>query len=242
MDMKISGSGVISAGEYDDIRISGSGKSEGLVRCKSFHASGSFSGEQIECYEEFHVSGSGKVKNDLTAGSVVASGAFGCDGNITVKEKASIAGAVSCDKNLKCGELKIAGGAKIGGDIEAEKAVISGGLKCGGLINAEELIIHLEKRGNITANSIGGSKIFVEAKTIGHHPGIFEKMFGWSEGGKLIVEESIEGDEIFLENTEAKTVIGNNVNIGAGCKIFTLQYSGEAKISPYAQIDSVQKI
>lgn len=242
MDMRISGSGVISAGEYDDVRISGSGRSEGLVRCKSFHASGSFSGEQIECSEDFHVSGSARVKNDLTAGSVGISGAFDCDNNITVKETASIAGAAKCGGNLKCGELRSAGSIKVGGDIEAEKAVINGGLKCGGLINAEELVINLNSRGNVTANSIGGSKILVDAKSIAHHPGFFEKIFGWNEGGKLIVEESIEGDEIFLENTEAKTVIGNNVNIGAGCKIFTLQYSGEAKISPYAQIDSVQKI
>lgn len=242
MDMRISGSGTVSAGEYDDIRISGSGRTEGLVRCNSFHASGSFSGDELECIEEIHISGSGKLEGNLSAESCVISGAFTCSGNITIKDSAAIAGAIKCEKNIKCGELRIAGAAKIKGDIEAEKAVITGGVKCGGLINAEELIIKLNSRGDIHANSIGGSKIFVDTNTIAHHPGIFEKIFGWNEGGKLIIEESIEGDEIILDNTEAKTVIGKNVNIGAGCKIGVLQYSGEAVISPYAKVSSVEKI
>lgn len=242
MDMKISGSGTISAGEYDNISISGSGRTCGLVRCTGFHVSGAFSGDDIECSEGFHVSGSGNLGGNLTAESCGISGAFACGGSITIKEEAVFSGAVRCDKNIKCGDLRISGGAKVKGDVEAEKAVISGGIKCGGLINAEELIIHLNSRGDVRANSIGGSKIFVEAKSSVHHPGIFEKIFGWNEGGKLIVEEYIEGDKIHLENTEAKTVIGNNINIGAGCKIEVLQYSGEAVISPNAKVGSIEKI
>ena len=67
MDMKISGAGAIGAGEYDNVRISGSAKGEGLILCKSFHLSGSFSGREIECSEDFHVSGAGKFAGNIKA-------------------------------------------------------------------------------------------------------------------------------------------------------------------------------
>ena len=36
MDFKISGSGQIGAGDYDDVKISGSGKACGFIRCHDF--------------------------------------------------------------------------------------------------------------------------------------------------------------------------------------------------------------
>lgn len=246
MDMRISGSGSICSGEYEKVRISGSGRSEGLIRCQSFHASGSYHGESVDCLEEFHVSGSGKNDGDVFAGSLGVSGAYNCGGNITVKDEAHISGSFGCGKNLKAGELKISGAVKVGGDIEAEHAVIRGSVKCAGLINAEILEIYFGQNGagnSTKAGSIGGSKITVESTGSTHHPGLIEKLFGWNSGsGTLEVEESIEGDDIRLEKTFAKTVIGRNVVIGEGCKIELVQYTEGAIISPDAQVGSCEKI
>ena len=243
MDMRISGSGSVGAGEYDKVRISGSGRSEGLIRCQSFHASGAYHGESVECIEDFCVSGSGKNTGDISAGSMGVSGAYKCEGNITVKDETHISGSFSCGKNFKAGELKISGAVKVGGDIEAEHAVIRGALNCGGLINAEELEIYVgQHNGSVKAENIGGSKITVES-TFTHHPGLIEKIFGFNSGsGKLEVEDSIEGDEIRLEMTTAKTVTGRSVVIGKGCKIDLVQYTEEAVISPDAKIGSCEKI
>ena len=41
MDMNISGSGKIPAGEYDQIKVSGSAEMQGTVRCTRLHVSGS---------------------------------------------------------------------------------------------------------------------------------------------------------------------------------------------------------
>ena len=77
MDMKISGSGVIGAGEYDNVRISGSGKVHGPIRCKSFSASGAVDGnDSIECAEAFRVSGSGSFDGSIKAGCIGVAGAF----------------------------------------------------------------------------------------------------------------------------------------------------------------------
>ena len=219
MDMKISGAGAIGAGEYDNVRISGSAKGEGLIRCKSFHASGSFSGGEIECSEDFHVSGAGKFA-----------------GNIRAKE-IHVSGAIKTEGNMKGKEIKLSGAIKTGGDVEAEEIKISGEVNCGGLINAERLYVNLDSTASSTAENIGGSKITIEK---GKSGGFFCRLL--KKSGKFIVSESIEGDEISIEYTSAKTVTGRNVKIGEKCEIGLVQYSESIEISPKAKIGKCEKI
>lgn len=219
MDMKISGAGAIGAGEYDDVRISGSAKSEGLILCKSFHLSGSFSGGEIECSEDFHVSGAGKFA-----------------GNIRAKE-IHVSGAIKTEGNMKGKEIKLSGAIKTGGDVEAEEIKISGEVNCGGLINSERLYVNLDSTASSTAENIGGSKITIEK---GKSGGFFCRLL--KKSGKFIVSESIEGDEISIEYTSAKTVTGRNVKIGEKCEIGLVQYSESIEISPKAKIGKCEKI
>lgn len=244
MDMKISGSGKIGSGEYDDVRISGSGRSEGLIRCKSLHASGSYHGDAVECTEEFKVSGSTKLSGSLTAGKIGISGSFKCEDNITVKQTVSVSGAFCCEGNIKCGELLSSGATKIGGDIETERAVIKGNLYCGGLVNAEILEINIGKGVVVQeVGSIGGSRITVKKYGGTEKKGFIERLFGRKrERGILRVRDTIEGDEIYLENTIAKVVIGKKITIGDGCKIERLQYTETVAVSSEAQVDSCEKI
>lgn len=219
MDMKISGAGAIGAGEYDDVRISGSAKSEGLILCKSFHLSGSFSGGEIECSEDFHVSGAGKFA-----------------GNIRAKE-IHVSGAIKTEGSVKGKEIKLSGAIKTGGDVEAEEIKISGEVNCGGLINSERLYVNLDSTASSTAENIGGSKITIEK---GKSGGFFCRLL--KKSGKFIVSESIEGDEISIEYTSAKTVTGRNVKIGEKCEIGLVQYSESIEISPKAKIGKCEKI
>lgn len=219
MDMKISGAGAIGAGEYDDVRISGSAKSEGLILCKSFHLSGSFSGGEVECSEDFHVSGAGKFA-----------------GNIRAKE-IHVSGAIKTEGNMKGKEIKLSGAIKTGGDVEAEEIKISGEVNCGGLINAERLYVNLDSTASSTAENIGGSKITIEK---GKSGGFFCRLL--KKSGKFIVSESIEGDKIDIEYTKAKTVTGRNVKIGEKCEIGLVQYSESIEISPKAKIGKCEKI
>ena len=63
MDMNISGSGMITSGEYENIGISGSAKGEGLISCKNFFCSGSakLKGE-LRCEGKISASGSFHAK------------------------------------------------------------------------------------------------------------------------------------------------------------------------------------
>lgn len=256
MDMSIAGSGCIGAGEYDNIKISGSGRSEGTILCKSFHCSGAFSGNSdIECEEEvkvsgsfsnrgtikcreFSVSGSAKNGGSLRSERIKVSGAFKVEGDCVSSEKASVSGGFKCEGNLKVAELKVSGGLKIGGDLEAENTVISGGISCGGLINAEELRVELSSSTGSRAESIGGSKIIIENY---RSKGLVEKLFG-KRTSDFIVSEYIEADEIIIEHTKAKTVTGRHIMIGEGCDIELVQYSENVEISPKAKVGRCEKI
>ncbi len=239
MDMKISGAGVVGGGEYDKVHISGSGKSEGFVRCNELHISGAFKGKSFECEEEAHISGSGKFEGDFSAKELHASGAVKVLGNMKIENRAKLSGAVACEKNLKAAELHSSGAVKVLGDIEAENVLISGSVNCPGLLNAEDIKINLTGNAFSEIGSVGCGKIRVEDRN--GEMGLLQRIFGGKKA-RLKVLESIEGDEIFLENTEAKTVVGRNVVIGKNCKIENLQYSENAEIDPKATVKNAQQV
>lgn len=239
MDMKIAGSGLICSGEYDKISISGSAKSEGRILCREFHCSGAFSGNSdIECTENIHASGAFSNSGNLKASEIHVSGALKISGNCISDKEARISGGFKCEGNLKACELKVSGGLSVGKDLEAENAYITGGISCGGLINAEELRIELSNSHGSRAESIGGSKIIIENYRT---KGLIDKIFGRSTCA-FVVSDSIEGDEIIIEHTKAKTVTGRYVMIGECCEIDLVQYTENAEISPKAKVKKCEKI
>lgn len=255
MNMKIAGTGCVGAGEYDKIEIYGCGNSEGFIRCKEFDCAGAFSGNSdIECEGEISVSGSfsnsgavkakvfdvsGSAKNgSIYADEIEVSGTFTVNGDCISSKEAEISGALKVEGNLKAAKIEVDGGLKIKGDVEAENAEINGGISCGGLINAEELYIGISNIRDSKAESIGGSKITVENN--GRN-----RFFGFFSGRKknfFNVSESIEGDEINIEYTRAKTVSGRNVVIGDFCEIDLVQYTENAEISTKARVKKCEKI
>jgi len=260
MDMKISGAGFLPGGEYEAVNVSGSGRSEGLIRCESFTASGGFYGKsdilctgQVTCSGSFknegkieagqiRASGGFKNEGDIVAGSIAASGAAHITGNCCVKEQIKTSGALSCDGALHCGTVHCTGSARIGEDITAEKASFVGGVRCGGLLNAEEIYIGIASGSSGEIRSIGGGHMTVKDHKAGSRfiAGV-SRLFG-RKAGILTVAESIEADEIDLENTVAEKVVGRNVRIGKGCKIGVVYYSDTLETDPAAQINKIEKI
>lgn len=161
MDMKISGSGVITSGEYDNIRIAGSGDLNGLIRCKSFHCAGSANADgDIECENELKIAGSGSFDKSVKAGELKIAGSMACNGDISVNGKLNCAGTLSCDGSVKAGYFNLPGTADINGDTEAETIKVDGKIDCGGLMNAEEIEIRFVK--GMTISSIDSDDYFYD--------------------------------------------------------------------------------
>lgn len=241
MDMHISGSGLIAAGEYENIHVSGSGRLQGLVRCSSFRASGSCRGEEVECKGAFHVSGSGRFDKAVKAGSLAASGSAVFDADVTVEEECKCSGYVKCGGSMKCGTLKVSGGLDVGGDAEAEVVRASGRLNCGGLLNAEEISICFDT--GMTIGSIGGSKIVIYRNSSGKKLRLpLLSSFVKNAGGSVKVEQAIEGDEIAVEGVCAQRISGRVVAIGDDCEIGLVQYSEQIEVAPTAKIGKLEKL
>lgn len=244
MDLNISGSGQITPGEYDTIRVSGSAHLGDAVRCKNLYVSGSANGSNVVCEKDFHVSGSCGFSGKVTAGNMAISGGTSFGGDVEAKERVAISGGMRCGGNLKCKQLQISGNGRVSGDVEAEQAKIRGALDCDGLLNAEEVDIEFEK--SMEVGSIGGSKIVIykrhgkEKKKRIRLP-LFSSLVK-NTSGAVCVKNAIEGDEIALEGVVAPRVSGRVVAIGADCEIELVQYSEQVEVSPEAKVGRTEKI
>lgn len=254
MDMKISGSGSIPGGEYENVRVSGSGRCHGNIKCKSFHGSGAtHCTGNVECTEQLHVSGSGHIDGDIKADDIHCSGSLHVGGSAEATTSLRGSGSTHIAKNcISHGVLHASGSFSVGGEVEAEKVEFSGVVNCEGLVNAEEIRMNLGYRNPSRVGALGGSRIVVEYT----HHGIDEEggfyLFGLrfgrvkssdkKKGTILRVKESIEGDEIALEGVETPLVVGKDVRIGEGCRIGTVRYSGVLEVAEGASVENTEFI
>ena len=242
MDMKISGSGHIAAGRYENIHISGSARLGSPVQCQSLHCSGASHGEgNLDAQQEISISGSAHFEGNVSAQDIKISGSAGIDGNCTSTEDMQISGSMRCGGDIKGNSIRISGSLHVT-NMEGEDVNISGKITCPGLLNAENIVIKMFGSTS-EIGSIGGSSIRVTVER--NHPEVtrlISKLLGRHGHVGLTVKESIEGDDISLERVTAKSVTGRTVAIGAGCHIELVQYSEAIEISPDAKVKRQERI
>ena len=226
-DIKISGSGTAGGGKYNDVSISGSGKINGDLECKDFKTSGSSKVIGNLKAETIKISGSARIEGNVEAEEMKVSGSSHVVGDVK-SQSIKINGSTHIEGNLYGEEIIIAGSAHIEKNCEAESFKASGNFKIQGLLNAGEINIRIG--GNCNVQEIGGEHIEIRVNPIDNSlfKKVIDKMF--NSKGELTTE-LIEGDEIYLQNTNAKIVRGNNITIGEGCNIGLIEYSGEIIIS-----------
>lgn len=233
-NVTVSGAGRIEGGAYGTVKIAGSGRVMGDLTA-----------------EEFQAAGSAKVEGNLKAQKFEVAGSFRCEGNLEVEE-GEAAGSCKVTGRIKAQELKLAGAVqakaitggylRAGGSlavaesVEVETFRLTGAFEIGGLLSADRVEVELEGRSQ--AQEIGGEKIVVRAgqKSLG---GIISSAlaFLWGSGTpKELTVETVEGDEVELEATQAKLVRGGKVKIGPGCHIERVEYSDSLEVAPGAVV------
>jgi cytoskeletal protein CcmA (bactofilin family) len=86
--------------------------------------------------------------------------------------------------------------------------------------------------------------VFQELERVGVELGKTGERLGYAftrQSSGWLEADSIEGDEIFLENTKARMVRGKKITIGAGCEIETVEYSDSLEVSPEARVQHQSK-
>lgn len=223
-DVKIAGSGTISPGEYNNVKVSGSGQILGNIKANMVKTSGS-----------------ADFQGDITTKEIKCSGSMTCNGNVISTETLKISGSAMFKQDLMGKEIILNGGSTISGNVNFEKMVIRGGCKIGGdcegedfygigNINIENLLaadkIKIFPEGESYIKEIGGEEIVVKSE---HKKRFMFLKISFSSDG-FINCDMIEGDKITLENTKCKIVRGENIIIGKGCEIERVEYTGELKI------------
>ncbi|GGE37282.1 hypothetical protein GCM10011391_15220 [Pullulanibacillus camelliae] len=234
-DLKISGSGSAGGGLFDSVEISGSGKINGDIESQSFKSSGASKVYGRLITKVLKVSGSTCFKNDIEAKRAEASGSLSVDGHMQCRFlKAS--GYMGIGQYLVAEAIDVQGRLKVGAYCSAETFKSRGSFDIHGLLNADRVEVRLYHR--CYAQEIGGGTIEVKRGRKGFGLGKFIH----SLLNKELSAELIEGDEIYLENTIAKTVRGNHVHIGQGCQIDCVEYRSDIQVTGNGQVKKSEKL
>lgn len=236
-DLKISGAGSGIGGSYNEVKISGAGSINGDVDCKLLKISGAGEIKGNVKAEDVHVSGAGEVKGNLECDNAEISGSCEVKGDVKCKF-IRISGGSEVKGGIKADEIEISGAVEIKDDCEAENFKASGAFEIGGLLNADNIDISM--RGFCSVAEIGGEKISIRTGEVLLNIGrILSGVFSTRRGMKCSI---IEGDDIYLEDTRAKIVRGNNVTIGKGCEIELVEYKNEINIYDDRSVKETKKV
>jgi cytoskeletal protein CcmA (bactofilin family) len=234
-DLVISGSGSASGGTFDHVRINGAGKITGDLDCVHLKGNGVLKVEGHVKAEQVTINGTAEFFGSLHADDIHIQGTSNSE---EIKSKTvKISGSAKVNGFLSVEELKMKGAIDVEKDCEAESFEASGIFTIGGLLNAGTIDVKLY--GACRVKEIGGEKISVR-KGGSRFNRFIKSLFLLSDD--YLTADVIEGDDLYLENTKAKVVRGNNVTIGEGCKIELVEYKQNYREVKGANVTEAKKI
>jgi len=235
-DLNISGVVSASGGTFNHVIINGEGKINGDIDCIDFKINGVSDVYGNVKMRTGKINGKAVIGGNLASEEFKISGSSEIGGNLAVKE-IKIEGSADIKGSVSAEEVEIKGGFKVKGDCEAEVFVSKGAFTIGGLLNAGNIDILLY--GNCKVKEIGGEKINIRKDKANKIIRFIESIFPFSTE---LSTEIIEGDDIYLENTRAKVVRGNDVSIGPGCDIELVEYKNNFKQVKEAKVKNNKKV
>lgn len=194
-NLNISGSGSYPGGIFENIRISGTGKILGDVKCNKLSASGTSKVEGNVVAQSISISGTGKVLGNIEVAKMSVSGTLRVEGDVS-GGSIGVSGAGKVFGNIKCEKVSISGAITIEKNIEAEEVTIQGSIKNNGFINAEKVVINTRGAGNgyTKFNEIGATTVAINNDQ-SLVSGIFSKFMDLFSQTNRVEGHVIEGDE-----------------------------------------------
>jgi len=227
-NLKISGSGSVSGGDYDKIEISGTGDIDGDVRANEIEVSGSADFKGNIQAKKVEAGGSLKMQGLLTADIVHSSGSIKVTGKLQTKEFHS-SGSASFE-NLDADTVTSSGSISALQDITADYFSSTGKFEIGGTLKADKIEVKLA--GDSSAKTVKGKVIEVR-----QYSSLVSKVVK-----SFLTADKIQGDELYLENVNAKLVKGKTVKIGPRCNIDVVEYKDTVSVDPQSRVGKQSKV
>lgn len=228
-NLDLSGIATASGGAYQDVKVQGIGKIHGDVECVLCDIEGVSEVIGSIKAERATIRGKAKVRGSVSADYIAVEGSSTVEGDcrghdIQVRGKTRVTGGIFAEKILVEGMMQV------GGSCEAESFRSDGMFTIEELLTADKVFIRLEHHSRV--KEIGGEEIRVER---GNRRGMIRRT-------PCLTVESIEGDEIYLEHTKAKTVRGNNVTLGPSTQVDIVEYHTELKTIGNAKVGASRQL
>lgn len=236
-DLVISGIGQASGGEYNEVKIEGMARVSGDLECGDMLVNGTMRASGNITSQSLSMQGMSNIAGRLEAARIHIEGTAKIGGRVAFATM-NVQGTIEAKRSMNGEEIRLEGLLKTGGDCEAERFIGRGGFKVAGLLNAGQIEIRLF--GGSSAEEIGGETIEIRREKQG---GFFQRWLSYiyyNFSNSLNVD-TIEGDDIYLEYTKARTVRGNNVTIGPGCRIEKVEYKNRFHRDAKASVRSFKK-
>lgn len=232
-DTTVNGGGSIGGGAYENVVINGAGTMSGDIECETMKINGAGTADGNVKATSIVVNGSGSFTRDVQAGELIVNGDTSITqgagiGRLKIKGRASVGGSLAAH------EVDIRGTLKVDGDCSADTFVGEGVFTIGGLLNAGT--VHMQLFGPCSAREIGGEQVTITQS----RKGLADFVAMFSE--KRLHVDTIEADEVWIENTTARTVRGGKVTLGAGCEVSLVEHTGEYTAAPDARVGEARKV
>lgn len=240
--ISIKGAGDVSGGQFENLRIYGAGAVRGRVKADGVRIWGAGSICGTTQAKTIRIAGSGTFAEGVDAERLVSLGASEVQGPIHAQRvkcigHAAVVGPIEADEVRAVGHL------------ECEKSVVAevihlrGAVSVKGLLSADRIDIHLG--GPSRCEEIGGERIRVFRRSMGERArvlSVLDRVFGTPRAERRLTAESIEGDDVRLENTTAAVVRGRRVAIGTGCKVRRVEYRDTIEVHPDAVVGDLVRL
>ena len=220
-DLIGSGVGDSAGGKYRNVIISGVIGVKGDVECT-----------------DFKCSGVSKVDGNIKADSILVSGVNNVNGDIKCQEL-TVEGSLNVADGVNAEKVKIYGVLKVNDDLNSEIFISRGGFTINGLLNAENIDISLFAKCKV--REIGGQSINVY-KDNTNNINFFGKILETFSTSQRLIVDTVEGDDIYIEYTNAKIVRGKNVKIGPGSNIDIVEYKDKFEKDDNVNVKEFKKM
>jgi len=236
-NLTISGIGNANGGHYDEVRVDGMAKINDDIVCQKFLSNGTLRAKGDLEAGKLQVNGMATISGELRANHITIDGTLKTDDGISFSEF-NLNGMATVGHHLMGESFQLEGKLNVHGNCEVERFEGSGLFAVDGLLNAGTIDVKIH--GKCEAREIGCGFIKI---CVGSFTGI-NRMLGKfiPVMNPLLITEQIEGDDIYLENTEARIVRGNRVTIGPGCSIDRVEYKETFDCHRDASVGSYLKI
>ncbi|GAY75500.1 polymer-forming cytoskeletal protein [Sporolactobacillus inulinus] len=231
-NLSLSGNGSVAGGQYNKVQINGSGKVHGDLMCRSIEINGYGRISGAAKAAQVTINGSAVIDQQLSAESVIINGSCKVEGDVH-GERIQIDGRTKVLGAMRGDYVRSSGLLSVEKNLESEELAVTGPLKVGGLCSADRIEMGLSGMTS-RIKEIGCGTLTVRRQTAST---LFASLLGALGKRKLIVD-SIEGDDIYLEDTEAKVVRGDRVKIGPGCMIGRVIYRSDYQKDDKAEVQT----